>query len=436
MNWNLKTLVTAATASLVVITSSLSAADDSHIKDHERRLNDLEKRSGGVITPSARLGVNNGYDVFVTAAALYWKPNETGLSYAIQENGSNANFADDGEVLESRGKYHWGFKVGLGYNMPYDGWDLYLNWTHFRAKNDFDCCEDCDECDECDSDCGGCDVCQPCSPCIDDSCPNIMFPVTVDFAANPIPLGAWDCDAFSRWKLHIDMLDLDLGRAFYVSKALSLRPFAGLRGLWIRQQQDNVYLGMQAAPKYLVPAASGATANSSLAPGSFNTPNVTYLVENEEKFRGVGPRVGMDTMWSFGRGFGLYACGAISLIYGRLDVEHEESYTLGEPTSPCDDECECECEIPVLEIEGNEGRCKRQWFTRAVTDITLGLSWDRQLGNNDRYHLGFALGWEHHMFFGLNQFLRFHDKLEQGSMTTNQGDLATQGWTLSGRFDF
>ena len=320
MDWNLKKMWPAAAASLVAVTSCLSAADDMQTRNLENRISALEKRGGaggGMLNPSSRPGVRDGSDVFITAAALYWKPNETGLSYAIQENGPNHNFADCGKVLESRGKYHWGFKVGLGYNMPHDGWDLYLNWTHFRANNKhFDCCEECeDDCDECD-DCGNCNQCEPrtnscsnecgecneCNECEREPCPNIMFPVTVDFAADTIPAGAWNCDAFSRWKLHIDMLDLDLGRNFFVSKYLSMRPFAGLRGVWIRQEQENVYLGMQAAPKFLIGPAP--TENTHAAPGSFNTPDVTYFVENEEKYKAIGPRAGMDTLWSFGGGWG------------------------------------------------------------------------------------------------------------------------------------
>ena len=103
MDWNLKKMWPAAAASLVAVTSCLSAADDMQTRNLENRISALEKRGGaggGMLNPSSRPGVRDGSDVFITAAALYWKPNETGLSYAIQENGPNHNFADCGKVLE------------------------------------------------------------------------------------------------------------------------------------------------------------------------------------------------------------------------------------------------------------------------------------------------------------------------------------------------
>ena len=428
MDWNLKKMWPTAAASLVAITSLLQAADDMQLRNLENRVNALEQRKGanGIINPSARPGVRNGSDVFVTAAALFWKPNETGLSYAIQENGDNTECVDCGQVLEARSQYRWGWKVGLGYNMPHDGWDVYLNWTHFRASNNhFDCCEE--ECDECEDACGGCNVCDSCDRDDDDD-GLIMFPIVPNFSACALPEGMWSFDAFSKWKLRLDMLDLELGRDFFVSKFLSLRPHAGLRGLSIRQNQNSVFLGIQ-------------TANfAGLDFDTIDTPDATLFTFNKEKFQGIGPRAGIDTLWSFGRGWGLYGNAAISLIYGRLRVSHKDSVILGPTVSPCDDcECDCDCDCPdentLDKIKGNRGRCKRQFFTRAVTDIALGLAWDHQF-RDDRFHLGFALGWEHHMFFGMNQFLRFHSSDDPGSMTTNQGDLATQGWTLTGRFDF
>ena len=423
MDLNLKKMWPAAATSLVAITSLLSAADDMQMRNMENRLTALEQRKGanGMINPSARPGVRDGSDVFVTAAALYWKPNESGLEYAIDgTDGGNTTYAKEGSVLNSRSKYSWGFKVGLGYNMPHDGWDLYLNWTHFTSKKGWDCCEE-----GCEEECG---ECGPCVPTPVNPCPSIIFPVAADFATPFIPPGYYACDAFSKWKLRLNILDLEMGRDFFVSKYLSLRPNFGLRGVKINQTQAIQYNGILTTegPQLMKPLTIG-------------TMNIENHIKNGAKFWGVGPRAGVNTLWSFGSGWGLYGDAAISLLYGRMNTLHNEYLEFGVPTSPCEceEECECECvlQTPVQDLEGNGGRCKKQYLTRAATDLALGIAWDHQF-RDDRFHLGFALGWEHHMFFGMNQFMRFHDVFEQGSMSANNGDLATQGWTLSGRFDF
>lgn len=489
MDWNLKKMWPAATASLVAVTSLANAADDMQMRNLENRVSALEQRKGanGVINPSARPGVRDGWDIFVTGQALYWKANETGLSFAIQNDNCEGctNYANIGTVLESRAKYNWGFNVGIGYNMPHDGWDLALNWTRFHTSNGFDCCDEdcCEPCCEpvccpttscCDTDdccptssCGSsmnsgmsmssscceptccpanpCDNCcqtecceQACTPCCCgtnniECCENIMFPTNVNFVAPCVPPGLWSCDAFSKWNLKLDMLDLVLGRDFFVSKFLSLRPNFGLRGLKIRQTQSSVYNGFNSSSCFCPCKASG----------SVNTPNWQDRVKDNEKYWGVGPKAGLDTLWSFGGGFGLYGNAAISLVYGRLKVKHTEIYIMNEvPDSPCDEcnecpcECECEEECTAVNIRGPKTPCQNnQYKTRAVTDIALGLSWDRQL-SDDKYHVGLNVGWEHHMFFGMNQFYRFMSDAQQGGVAVNQGDLATQGLTFGARFDF
>ena len=54
----------------------------------------------------------------------------------------------------------------------------------------------------------------------------------------------------------------------------------------------------------------------------------------------------------------------------------------------------------------------------------------------ERYHIGIQAGWENHMFFNQNQFIRFTDSNAQASFFANQGDLTLQGFSARVRFDF
>lgn len=493
----------AVVASLVLatgcaVTNSAFAADDMQMRNMENRLSALEQRKGanGVINPSARPGVRDGWDIFVTGQALYWRANGAGLTYAIQnDNCQNVtNYANRGTVLEARPRWNWGFNIGLGYNMPHDGWDLALNWTRFHTNNGYDCCEECcDDCNDCCDPCGtstscfnggsccdpcgttsccdpcpqpcspctpsvcspcgtsacnpcATDCCNPCDPCCDpcdcppclpcctdynclDCCENIMFPTNVNLAEACIPNGLWSCDAFSKYNLKLDILDLVLGRDFFVSKYLSLRPNFGLRGISLRQTLNVSYHGFN------------TTVCHCPCPSTDPVDSMCFedRVKDNQKYWGVGPKAGLDTLWAFGGGWGLYGNAAISLVYGRLKGLHSENFLFDQsPVDPCDDcnnDCGCECVCNVLRIRGPRTRCDRLYKTRAITDIAIGLSWDRNF-SDDRFHLGANIGWEHHMFFGMNQFFRFHDVSQQGSFQYGQADLATQGLTFGARFDF
>ncbi len=390
MDWNLNKMWLAAATSLVAVTSVLSAADDMQMRNMENRLTALEQRKGanGMINPSARPGVRDGADIFITAAALYWKPNADSLEYAIDNTGDSPVFADSGEMKRSHGKWSWGFEVGLGYNMPHDGWDLYLNWTHFNGRShhhhdDDDCCET--------------------------TCSDIQFPVQYNWQTPDTPNCLYACDSEDHWKMRLNMVDLELGRDFFVSKYLSMRPFMGLRWLQLKHHHSVDYTGMFSSTSQVGLSPTPIT-NSSVAENE---------VRNRARFWGIGPRAGMNTLWGFGHGWGLYGNAAISLLYGKMKVHFKQDI---EPTATSG--------------EINNGRVHDHYHvTRAVTDLAIGLQWDHQF-KDDAYHLGFSFGWEHHMFFGMNKFIRFHDRSEQGSLSTTHGDVATQGWTLAGRFDF
>ena len=48
-------------------------------------------------------------------------------------------------------------------------------------------------------------------------------------------------DVSANWRLLHNAFDLELGRAYYITKALSLRPHWGLRGGWINQKFKSCF---------------------------------------------------------------------------------------------------------------------------------------------------------------------------------------------------
>ncbi len=376
---NLKKMWPAAAASLVAITSLLNAADDAQVRNLENRVSALEQRrnSNGIINPNARPGVRNGSDLFVTADLLYMKAEENGLTYGIENCGSSENILN-GKMKDPHFKWDFGFRVGVGYNLPHDGWDLYLDWTRLYSR------AHASESDE---------------------VPSTIFATW----ANPQITGFNDIkcnEADAHWRLHLNVVDLELGREFFTSKWLTLRPFIGLRGAWIHQRYHVEY-----------------------EDGSFFINNEGEELEDAEdgeldirmknNYWGVGLRGGLNTLWGLCGGWSIYGDLAISLLYGRFHVRQAENFiATGSDTK----------ENQLYVDHG---------FTsgRAVTDLGLGLRWDHSFCDCN-YHFGIQAGYEHHMFFGQNQLNRFVDDTVAGAFVSNLGDLTVQGWVLSARFDF
>ncbi|MGE5195842.1 MAG: Lpg1974 family pore-forming outer membrane protein, partial [Anaerolineae bacterium] len=210
----------------------------------------------------------------------------------------------------------------------------------------------------------------------------------------------------TEWKFDLDLVDLELGRQFYTSKWLSLRPHVGLRGAHIKQKFEIEYLG---------------TALQDSIVGFLNSSDE---VDTKNHFKGIGVRGGLDSLWTLGSYWSIYGNFALSIVYGRFDVEIEEEV---QPTINAD-------EVDVLELE-------RDFRTsRAIMDLALGLQFDHTFVHANT-HLAVSLGWEHHLFFNQNQLWRLNKTASTVGAGQNvfdhaHGDLSTQGWTLTARLDF
>lgn len=324
------------------------------------------------IPSSTRPQVNEGVDLFLTADWLIWQANASGLGYVVEDKAPSATTIQNGHVKNPEFKYEFGFKVGLGCNLSHDGWDSYLNWTWFR-----------DRASNNES---------------NDDGKHTLF--TTFISPKGVSNGpAIAQSASSHWHLRLDMLDLEIGREFAAGKWLSLRPFFGLRSGWIRQKYHIDY------------------DNVTDLPPSIPLSNNDYNIHMTNDYWGFGPRVGLNGYWGFGSGWSLYGNAGASILYGFFHLNHEEESVTSNTTT-------------VQKRAGNSFHS-----SKVITDLEVGLQWDYMFFN-DTFHVALHAGWEHHMFFSQNQFMRFTNGAEIGQFFQNQGDLAFQGWTIGARFDF
>ena len=358
----------------------------------------------GVNAPVCPLTCNG--DLFITVAGFYWNAHQDGMEYAIDNQVENPDVTNvpiesgtdtkiialnnliNAEYETPNFKWDFGFKVGLGYCSPCDGWDIGILWTWYRGKAT----------DHIEAE-------------IDDN--HTLLPLWSAFA--PVQGSVlYATDIETHWKLQLNLVDIELGRNFWTSKYLAIRPFVGIRIAYLEQDWNIQHKG-----------GVWSERTAAILQPAFNN---EVGIDND--FKGVGLRAGLDTTWNFGCGWALYGNWAASIVYGRFSIDHdEENRRASDPHE----------KIKVAEWEESFRA------SRAMLDLALGIQWSTMFCDC-QYGFMIALGWEHHLFFDQNQMWRvvrigdtaFASPNNSGENVYHQrrGDLDTQGWTLTVKFSF
>ncbi len=325
--------------------------------------------------PSSRPFAPKGSNLFILADWLYWQANETGLSYAL--NNEDFDASDDtimgsGHTAQPKFDWHSGIRLGVGYNLPHDDWDIGFVWTWYE-----------DQANDSQHSPGE-------SPTV---LPVFLHPNVYNGQSIVASLSA-DANLF----LHLNMLDLNLGKQFKLSKALSLKPRIGIRTTWLNQSYNIHYSDL-----------------------FDKTPSIVldkYSTNIQNNFWGLGMLGGLSSEWEIKWGLSIFGDAALSVLYGFFDNSYAESYIT--PTGAAG----------LVIADDNSFR-----VGRAIADLQLGLRWTFP-SIKDRVKVILQAGWEQHMFFSQNQIMHFVDGQSWGNFVQNQGDVDLQGWSAAAHFYF
>lgn len=363
--------------SLLMVANSY-AGNSERIDALEARVANLTQdntqRTVGGKNPTTR-DAAYGSGAYIVADFLYWQATQDGIEYALSSHSplGLASFLGSGEAEITHGKmkdidFDWGpgFRIGLGYNFNYDQWDLSLSWTRFH----------------------------------NDSSSSSHAPAGGSLAALWIPttVGGGDTQhASAHWRLGYDVVDLELGRSFYLSKALSARPFVGLRAALIDQHVRFHYedVHLLADP---------------------NLFDMNTRVKNA--YIAGGLRAGTDLNFRVNQHWSFFGAGSASLVYGEFDVK------LG-------------FQFPGQDLGPFKLGYKSHFYrTQANVEGAIGLQWETGYSHG-RYHLTILACYEFVQWFNQNQLLKvLAPALFTPAFLSNDGDLGLQGGTVSARFDF
>lgn len=327
------------------------------------------------ITPNAGPRVAHGADVFITANFIWWGVNQDGLNYAT------TGFLTDaaaGGVFDSasRGKskyvgHDWapGFKVGLGLNLSHDGWDLFAQYTWLHASD---------------------------SNSLTNRPEGVAFTLGIlPFNDGPSILG----DSIKgNWDLHFNVIDVELGRNFYLSQFLTMRPFIGFKGTW--QDQD-------------VKVTTEST-NFQINNQGQNTP-VSGPFVHKRTFDnwGIGVRGGFNISWYMAKNWSIYGNLAFTGMwtdYDKLTYSDtlQDSITGNSKT--------------YINVSADDF-----YTVKYIGETEIGLRYDVWF-YDDNYHFAVQAGWEQQVWINWATFAEVLDHA--------WNDLTLHGLNLKFRFDF
>ena len=323
----------------------------------------------GYNAPS-RIDVRGAWDFYVTGSFIYFQPTQDNmeLGFSAVTATSTALGATSGSVINMGANYKPGFKVGLGMNFDYDNWDSYAEYTRLH----------CTENASATNETGGY---------------LLPYRVTASYVE-----GTATTDTFSslsgNWRMNLDLLDFNLGRASYVGQKLTMRSHFGGRAAWISQNY---------------------TVNRTTTSG------VLSNTQETSKSWGLGLRAGMESNWNLGCGFRFFGNGAADILYTQYQGSVYAEYA----TTPA-----------TIALQATQGSLNT---VRPHAELEFGLGWGSYFDNNN-WHVDFMAGYGFQVFWDQNMLRRFTGSYGVGATgantLTDTGNLYLQGLTITGRLDF
>lgn len=265
--------------------STVATSDtDSRVSILEAQMNEVSTRTVhgnfGAKTASASPRIL-GDDWFLTADMLWWHVDTSGSKYCLLDETPPGAPDSKGTYRTLKFKWNYGFRAGVGTTFNHDRWDLYLNYTWFRADNS-----------SATSLHGGFGI-------IPDS--QVLINQRLGNAAEQSKI---------HWSIHFQTLDLNLGRNYFISPKVAFHPFFGIKTAWIDQK-------VRSSNKLFFPVITHSH------------------TKTKNDFWGIGPDLGIEGKWFLNYGFNLFGSIASALLWGDFDVRQKQHTS--NPSTPIND---------------------------------------------------------------------------------------------------
>jgi hypothetical protein len=369
MNVNLTKLISSAAAVLAVGSSAYAqqkAPMPTSSCCFEQGYEICNDKFPAAYNAAARIDVQCSWDVFATGSFIYWHVSQDAMDLGTTTVASltlPAEFTFGSKVAVQNFEYKPGFKVGLGVDFDHDNWVAFAEYTWLHQTTNTSV-----------------------------SAPSGFEVVASDwfeFAFYQTPPVYTDVVS-SKWKMNLDMVDAVLSRPYYQGRKLTILPFCGLRGAWIRQNMRVVGIG-----------------------GVFSyNPDLVKVAHIHSQSWAVGPRAGLQAHWMLGCGFRMEGDVSGSLLYTRYTKV--TSYQSNNTASP----------IGFYDYS----------TVRPMADMGLGFGWGSYF-DRQNYHFDLVATYDFNVMWGQNMLRELMNVYIAGS-AEQPGNLYLHGLTVTARFDF
>jgi hypothetical protein len=317
---------------------------------------DSSQTSYSQITPPAGFAAAQGIGFSIYADFIYWQARVANLDFAQSNVSDGGGVISQGSVYYPGFKYQPGFKVGLALDVGHDNWDLtaeYVRLSGNGSKN---------------------------SVTVEAETSELVPTRTIfdnDFASGLLS------SADGNFGYQYNLVNLDLGRNYFISENLTLRPFFGLSGAWDKTSSLVHYTTTDTTP-------------------------VSLSQSYTQRYYGVGYRTGMNTAWCFDENFSIYGDLTLMNLWSRYKASAQET----DVTDPL---------LPDV----NYNTQGVQYGLQYVVDIQMGIRWAMRF-NDDTMGFGLQAGWDQQVW--INHV--------QSPVSTSASNLSIQGLDIRARFDF
>jgi len=351
---------------------------------------------------------------------LYWYARETNLAYSARVTATpveNAFTNDDQPVALDHNiisptstqyqNVNWkpGFRIGLGWNTDCDGWDAYLTWTYMRnTRSDS---TSTDQFSDTDLFTGetvaipGAGQQALINPWIN---AGLLFRETkLGTDLNYIPPMFTKISA--KWKMQYNVIDLEFGRKYWLSRCFTLRPYGGLRGGWVKTTFNTTSTRDLSDLESIVGIADA---------------NYSVDVNFTNRFWGVGLIGGLQPNWHFCSNFILFSNLEGGLLWGEFERKRSENYsaTVRAPETSTQ---------PSALSTWSSSSSDRFYQMYPVLDFAIGFRWEENWCC-DRYKTALDIGWEHHVWIDVNH----REKTDRAYVVTDSTDPFTEATGVGG----
>ncbi len=308
--------------------------------------------------------------LFLDGEFLYWRPDQTAMTYCLVANETITPIGTKNKEVHQDSNWAPGFRVGAGYILAHTSCDISAYWTRFHHSMHSS---------------------SPSGP--------FIFGTQLLGVGGGLVLGGTGVDAgkaHSNWHLKMDLVELDFGYNLCFHERFLLHPYIGVEGGWVNQNRTVKYDHF------------------------FDTSSQIFFdseIHHKNNFHGVGPKIGINTDFSLGAGFGLIGNFAAVFLCGKANNPVKYEIEGDESSFP----------LPKTVVKYKQNRLV------PALQAQLGLNWRWRLA----CHFTFTLGAMYEVQYFIGTWRNQNSGIQNLYIAdAGYGNLMLQGLTAQGKLTF